>query len=55
MINDLLEDCVSKIKRYSCNEHRTAVGENISIPIFCLSDSKAIKAFILNQGGSLVY
>lgn len=31
------------------------MGENITIPIFSLSDSKAIKAWILTGGGSLVY
>jgi hypothetical protein len=31
------------------------VGDNIAIPIFSLSDSKAIKAFILTGGGSLIY
>lgn len=34
---------------------RTAVGENISIPIFSLNESKAVRAFILNQGGTVAY
>lgn len=34
---------------------RTAVGENISIPIFSLNDSKAVKTYILNQGGIIAY
>lgn len=34
---------------------RTAVAENISIPTFSLTDSKAVKSFILSSGTPLVY
>lgn len=34
---------------------RSVVGENIAIPVFSLSDSRAVKSFILVGSGSLVY
>jgi len=53
--NDLLADCVTKIKRYQTFNFRTVVGDNITIPSFSLTDSKAVKAHIYSLGATLIF